>query len=180
MGAIDIGPGAIDLDNQVSSSTIIDKANPANGTGSLDSFEFYAYTQCASVKVGTFYGSDTSWTMRDYESIGTVNSGSKQTFTGKDCTVNTNDLLGVYYSSGYLERSATGGSGFLSKSGDQFGNGTVTYSSSDTQRIGIYATGTTTAGWTTAKLGGITSASIIKVAGIAVASVKKVAGVAVQ
>lgn len=37
-----------------------------------------------------------------------------------------------------------------------------------------------TAGWTTAKLGGIASASIIKVAGIAVASVKKVAGVAVQ
>lgn len=132
MGAIDIGAGATDR----AASTTIDKTqldlnNPANDTGILDTVELYFATGSdgANIKIGTFYGSSTSWTSRDYETIGSVSSGSKQTFTGKSIDVQTGDIIGIYGTGGELELTATGGSGMLYKSGDQFGAGTQTYTS---------------------------------------------------
>lgn len=184
MGAIDIGHGAATGGNtdDWAGYTWLDHTNPANDNGSLTSFEVYARSSITSLKIGTFYGSGTTWTNRDYETIGSVTSGSKQTFTGKNCSVSTDDLLGAYHGDGALGRYGSGGSGLCRKSGDLFGSGQQTeYSHLDEYWLSIYATGeTAAAGWTTAKLGGIASASIIKVAGISVASVKKVAGVAVQ
>lgn len=143
--AIDIGAGAANYENDLSSGyTLIDLTNPANESGALDIIEIWTATNGTGVKVGTFYGSGTSYTNRDYETLGSVASGSKHTFTGLSCSVQTGDFLGVYLGSGTAESSNSGGSGFYYKSGDQFGAGSQTYGAGGSAtRIAIYGTGET-------------------------------------
>jgi hypothetical protein len=148
MAVIDIGPGAITRSSTVTlgNTTNIDKANPSNDTGVLDSFEIYAKTNLAGVIIGTFSGSGTSYDDRDYESIGTVTGGSKQTFTGKNCDVVTGDFLGIYGTgTGAIYYYISGGSDIYSTSGNMFGSGSQTYTRLSGDVISIYATGATVA-----------------------------------
>ena len=147
---IDIGPGAIDraTDSNIN-DTHIDLANPANATGTIDTFEVWAaVTMTGTNKVGTFYGSGTSYTNRDGETIGTVTAGAKRTFSGLSIDVTTGDFAGIYHSIGQIERDASGGAGFYYKNGDQFGTGTQTYALVTTQVLSIYGTGSTAATYT--------------------------------
>lgn len=142
MAAIDIGGGATDRDNYFADGyTLLDKTNPANLTGILTAFEFWANTDISDLKVGTFSGTGDSYDDRDFETIGSVTSGSKQTFTGKSCSVEAGDLLGVFYSSGVLECSSSGGAGLFYKSLDRFGKSAYTYLSSSKGPLSMYATG---------------------------------------
>ena len=144
MAVIDVGPGATDrLSSSAVSSTRIDLANPANDTGSLDTIELWFLITGAGVKCGTFSGSSTKYTSRDYEAIGDVTSGSKQSFSGLDCDVEAGDYLGVCGTSGNIDGYVTGGSGVYYKAGDQFGAGEQTYVLSANYVISLYATGTT-------------------------------------
>jgi len=144
LALIDIGPGAIDRAYDLSANmTTVDNNNPANDSGSLDTFEFWCTAALGGCKVGTFSGSGASYTNRDYEYIGTVASGSKQTFSGLNCDVVTGDFLGVYNSSGYLELDMSGYISAYYKSGDQFDAGTQTYLKYDGRAISIYGTGAT-------------------------------------
>jgi hypothetical protein len=141
-GTIDIGPGAINRSLQASpGDTYIDLANPANDTGTLDTFELWFVNAGIGVKAGTFYGSGSSYTSRDCESIGSVAAGSKQTFSGLDCDVESGDYAGIYYTSGTIERDTSGGEGVKYKTGDQFGTGTQTYFEYADDAISIYGTG---------------------------------------
>ncbi len=141
-GTIDIGPGAIDRATAISvAGTDIDTNNPANDTGILDIFELWFAVSATGVKAGTFYGSGTDWTSRDYESIGNVTSGSKQTFSGLDCDVETDDVAGVYFATGSLELDGSGGSAIYYKAGDQFGAGQQTYTEYSGYQISIYGSG---------------------------------------
>lgn len=184
MGAIDVGAGATNRATSYSPyyTTFIDKTNPANDNGTLTSFEIWALANMTGVKVGTFSGSGTSWNDRDYESIGNVTAGSKQTFSGLSCTVNTGDILGIYQTSalGTIEADTSGGSGVLYIISDAFGQGALTFTLDDADAcISLYATGAT-AGWANiAKINGIAAGSIAKIDGVAVASIAKVNGVAV-
>ena len=144
MAVIDIGYGAANGDTAfISGNANIDLTNPANDMGTLDTFELFYNSDAAGVKVGTFYGSSTKWTNRDYESIGNVTSGSKQTFSGKNCDVETNDCIGEGRSSGQIEANTTGGSGRLYYTGDPFGSGEKTYTLQADRWVAMYATGTT-------------------------------------
>ena len=131
MAAIDVGSAAIGRLTYWSAyaATLIDIANAANDTGKLTSFELWYYSNATGVKAGTFYGSGTSYTSRDVESIGNVTAGSKQTFSGLDCDVTSGDFVGVYADNNFdeIEADTTGGSGVYYKAGDQFGAGTQTY-----------------------------------------------------
>ncbi len=81
--SIDVGPGAIDLASLITSTyTLIDLVNPSNGNGVLDTIEFWFDNSGTGVKAGTFYGSSTSYTSRDYESIGSVTAGAKRIGSG--------------------------------------------------------------------------------------------------
>ena len=115
MATIDIGPGATDRASYRTISvlqTIIDLNNPANDTGTLDTFEIFANTSnMTNVKIGTFSGSGTSYDDRDYETIGTVTYGSKQTFTGKNCDVSSGDYLGFSADGGKIELTGSGFAG---------------------------------------------------------------------
>lgn len=141
--AIQTGMGALDRPTygNVGGSTVIQVGNPATATGVLNSFEVYANTNLSGLKMGPFVGSGTSWAVRDYVTIGTVTSGSKQTFTGVECGVEHFDCLGTYYTSGRIERTSSGGQGILSKSGDYFGGGTNTYTSTAGIDDSYYGTG---------------------------------------
>lgn len=142
---IDIGPGAANYDSSaVQGSTYIDKANPANAAGVLTSVELFFVAGGQGVKVGTFSGSGTSYDDRDYESIGSVSVGSKQTITGLNIDVSSGDFLGTYFygNNSALEANTSGGTGVYYASGDKFGSGSATYSSFSL-KIAIYATGVT-------------------------------------
>ena len=158
---IDIGPEAINRsDTSVSGNTYIELTNPANATGMLTSFEIYASSKMSGVKVGTFYGSSSSYTARDYETIGDVGAGSKQTFTGKTCEVSSGDYIGIYYSGGTIESSVSGYSGAYGKGGDQFGAGTQTYTLYDGDADSCYGTGIHIATVTTQEESAVTSTSL--------------------
>ncbi len=144
--AIDVGPGAINRPNSYGSgNTMIAKGNPANDTGALDTFEVWASgpSMTGTNKVGTFYGSGTTYTNRDGETIGTVVYGAKRTFTGLSIAVAIGDFAGIYYSAGSIEYDGSSGVGVYIKSGDQFGTGEQTYSSIGTTDISIYGSGAT-------------------------------------
>lgn len=145
---IDIGPGAIDRASAVGSGkTNIDLTNPANDTGTIDTFEVWATTTLFGTnRVGTFHGSGTEYTNRDGEAIGTVTLGAKRTFTGLDIDVTSGDFAGIYYSAGTLEFATSGGSGLYYINGDQFGTGEQTYTLGSGYAISIYGTGETAGG----------------------------------
>ena len=141
---IDIGYAAVDGTGSMGFNfTVITLDNPANATGVLDTIEIWAETTMGGTKAGTFYGSGTDYTSRDVETIGTVTAGSKQTFTGLNCNVETGDYIGIYYSSGRIERFTTTGAGICYIAGDQFGTGTQTYTSIGGCFISLYGTGET-------------------------------------
>lgn len=143
--AIDIGAGATDRASMMDlgTYTIIDKTNPANDTGTITSFELWYNTNATGVKIGTFSGSGTSYTNRDYETIGSVTSGSKQTFSGLNCDVVTGDVIGIHQTGGNIENDTSGGSGLYLKDGDQFGAGTQTFGYWVDYPLSIYGIGAT-------------------------------------
>ena len=142
--AIDIGPGATNRSStQAADYTVVDLANPANDSGYLDVFEVWAATDLTGCKIGTFSGSGLNYNDRDFETIGNVTSGSKQTFTGKNCDVLTGDYLGAYFATGTLEADTSAGSNTYTKSGDWFGTGAQAYSENPGDAVSIYATGIT-------------------------------------
>ena len=153
--------------------THIDSGNPANDTGILDTFEVWFHNKGSGVKIGTFSGSGSTYTNRDYESIGAVTAGSKQSFTGLSCDVTSGDFIGIYFGPGYVDVEFSGGTSYY-KDGDQFGAGAQSYSSF-ARIFSIYGSGETVAeGWT-GKVMGVTNPA--KIMGVAVADIKKVMGV---
>jgi hypothetical protein len=186
MADIDIGSGATNRSGSVSGGgyTDIDLNNPANGTGTLTSVEIWANTDLANCEVGTFYlDSGTTYVCRSSAVIGAVTAGAKRTtdVSGTPITVNTGDYLGIYYTSGKLERDTEGNNGLMyyyGKAITALDSQSYTFLAGDA--LSIYATGTVTAAWTNiAKLDGVAIASISKVDGIVVGSIAKVCGVAV-
>jgi hypothetical protein len=146
MATINIGSGYTDFGSQGGTgNSKIDPYVLANGTGSLDTFKVFFKSTGAGVKLGTAYSSGGSgvYTVRDTETIGAVTSGSTQTFTGKSCDVATDDAIWLYAASGGEAYASQSGATEWYKSGDQSGNGSVTYSNGGAYKFAISATGAT-------------------------------------
>ena len=120
MAAIDIGAAAIDRGNNYGPGTCVNEGNPANANGSITSVEIWALSNLSDCEVATFYFSGNSGSTRDYEAIGSVTSGSKQTFSGLDIDVQTGDYIGAYFSAGTIEMSASGGAGLWYKNATDY------------------------------------------------------------
>ncbi|MCJ7669573.1 MAG: polymer-forming cytoskeletal protein [Dehalococcoidia bacterium] len=147
---IDIGPGATDRGSTgAAGSTYFDLANTANATGELDTFEVWAATDMSGTnKVGTVFFAYIDYGIyyyntRDYETIGTITSGAKRTFTGLSIHVHTGEYAAIYFSAGTIELGTSGGSGVLYKAGDQFGAGDQVYTTLANYVISVYGTGFT-------------------------------------
>jgi hypothetical protein len=163
--AIDVGSTASNRGSSadINGYTYITKDNPVNANGVITSVEVWANGNMTGLKVGTFFGSGTSWTNRDYETIGNVTAGSKQTFSGLSIDTQTNDLLGCVNTGGNIEIDTTGGSGHYWKQYDQFGAGTQTYTDPGyaTTVFSLYATGISAATVTTQEESDVTSSGMV-------------------
>ena len=145
MADIDVGSEATDRSGSLTYGyTVVDTANPANASGKLTSIKIFAATNLSNVKVGTLYGTPTTFTSRDSHTIGSVTAGSLQTFSGLDIAVEAGDFIGIYFSAGSIERDTSGGAGSVYyKTGDQFGAGAQSYSALASNAISVYGTGET-------------------------------------
>jgi hypothetical protein len=157
--SIDVGSSAINrtYHGNLNTFTVIDLNNPANATGTLDTFQYYAPFTSHGVVMGTFSGSGSTWTSRDYETIGTISAGSTQTFTGKSCDVSTDDCIGWYETDENFEYD-TSGAGWKQKIGNWFGAGAQTYGNVASRTTSLYATGTEAASFAITNAPGTTIA----------------------
>jgi hypothetical protein len=138
---IDVGNVAINRLDSSETRTLVDRANPANASGIITSVEIWANVNLTSCKVATFFNVDaTHITTRDYELIGSVTSGSKQTFT-VDLNINASDIIGMYFASGGMELNIPSGSCYY-LSGDYIPC-TNEYFSGSTWKVSLYGTGLT-------------------------------------
>lgn len=146
--AIDIyiGANAIDRDTSMGPYTMINN-NSANESGTITSVEIWASINLTNCEVATFFNvSGVNFSTRDYEAIGTVTSGSKQTFP-VSLNVEAGDFIGIHYTAGNIERDTASCNGMWIKSGDNIPCTNITFTSYATSAISLYGTGTTTVGW---------------------------------
>jgi len=145
--AIDIGPAAIERSSYSSSATRIAEGNPANDTGWITSVEIWAYSNMLNTEVATFEEvSGDTFTTRDSEALGTVTSGSKQTFSGLDMDVATGDYLGAYWTDGRIEKDNSGSGYWYVEGADHIPCTSQAFSHTLTDRdMSLYGTGDTVA-----------------------------------
>jgi len=144
---IDIGCGAIDRDSFITPGwTRVFKENPANISGKITSIEIWANTEMINVEVATFYTiSENNLSTRDTHTIGTVEMGTKQTFSGLSINVQAGDYIGIYWSVGNLETDNIGTEGSWYKEGDNIPCTNVTFAFQGPTYGGtpsLYGTGT--------------------------------------
>lgn len=142
--AIDIGAEAINRGTTTSEAfTYIDKTNPANASGIINTIEIWAYSALSNCVVGTFYViSGNTLRCRDSVVIGSVAKGSKQTFSGLSIAVEAGDYIGFYAPSGRVERDSSGYAGNWRLSGEYINPGDeATYGLLDDDGFSVYGTG---------------------------------------
>ena len=147
MAEIDVGAAAVNRSSTAAGGlTYIGTDNPANDTGTLDTFQIWANTNMANVECATFYVvSGTNFSTRASASIGSVTSGSLQTFTGLSIAVSAGDYLGIQWPSlaENIERNTSGFAGIWYKSGDYIPCTNQTFTALAGDAISIYAVGAT-------------------------------------
>lgn len=127
---IAIGSDATERVSALSSgSTYLLKDGVAGSSGTITAVTFWFKTNATGVKVGTFYGSGTSWTNRAYVTIGSVTAGSLQTFAGLSIAVEPGDIIGYFATTGDIEADNPSSPNVYDKvGGDTFAlGGTQTY-----------------------------------------------------
>jgi len=141
---IDIGSPAISRGwNATYNYTRIVLDNPANATGTITSVEIWSNSTLSNVKVGTFWQvSSGHFSSRDYETIGTVGSGSKKTFT-VNLDVENGDVIGMFYTAGQMAKTTTGFAGVRFTNGDRMPCDNVFFDIDAGCTISLYGTGTT-------------------------------------
>ena len=142
-GEIDMGDPATNRGQAYTTNTVVSKTNPANAAGTITSVEIWANNVLSNVEVATFFvvtGDNLS--TRDTYTIGTVDSGSKQTKT-VDLDVEIGDFIGIYFTSGSIDYDWSGGVGILLKAGDNIPCTDAAFSPYNGQPLSLYATGVT-------------------------------------
>lgn len=149
--AIDVGSACSARANYLGGqTTVIDRNNPANATGTIDSVCVYAYSdpqQLNSPEFASFIdeGSNT-FSTRGNVSVADQTS-NPQTYTAPgDFTVfdiNNGDYIGLTFVSGIIEVTEGSGDGFWTTIvSDNIPASSVTFAFTDLREISIYATGT--------------------------------------
>jgi len=139
---IDVGAACSDrTSGQNSGNTMLGKANPANNTGTLTSLCVWVLTNMGGIKIGSFYlVSGTTYKCRDAESIGSLNAGKNDNIV-ISLSIQTNDYLGIYWSSGQIEADTAGGGAYYVAGDKCIINNETAYSLSGTWEGSFYAEG---------------------------------------
>ena len=161
-GTLDIQPQSLDVGaaatNRATNTdflerTIIAKENPVNGDGTIESAELWLYIDCADTDVGMVAMSGNNATIRDYENIGSIASGSKQTASGLTTTCTSGDYIGISSpetGQGHIERDSSGTGYWITASDVQLASLSSTACNSYSSRtISLYGTGTESGGGVT-------------------------------
>jgi len=142
---IDVGYEPEDLASSAGPTyTLLLTHNVANATGIIDTMEIWNadVITMTAIKIGMFYGSGTTFTPRDYESLGTAAPSQKTSFTGLECSVTIGDMIGFYAESAGIERADSTASYFYAE-GDKFGGEYASYEEFSPRILSLYGTGTT-------------------------------------
>lgn len=99
--------------------TIINKGVPAQASGTVKLVAIWASYSMSNVEVATFYEvSPGRYSTRDTQSIGgTIFAGSRREYN-VNLDVQVGDLIGIYFTSGHIEKDVSGYSGTWSTRGD--------------------------------------------------------------
>lgn len=153
MGAIDIGIAAIDRASRINihagGSTVVNRQNPANDTGTITGLEVWLESKVSvtDLWIGTFSAVVNDLTCRDSESVGDVTIGSKQTFSGLDIDVVVGDYFGCHSKNAniaYIERDTSGLDGYWFAGGEVIDPlDSATFTLSATRGISLWGTGAT-------------------------------------
>lgn len=114
MGVIDIGEPAIDRALFTGTATLVNRGNSANDTGTIDTVKIWANVELSDCEVATFLVvSGDNLSTRDSALLGTVTSGSEQTFSGLDIDVELGNYIGIYFpEDGKIRMDNSGGDGY--------------------------------------------------------------------
>lgn len=144
--AVDISIGATAIDrgyNRPSNQTYIDKYNPANTSGTITQIEIWAAVNLANCKVATFYVvSGDNFSTRDYEVIGAVTSGSKQTFN-VNIDVQEGDYIGLSFTAGNIECENSGSTIYYHWNVDIIPCSNETFWAEGNSQLSLHGIGTT-------------------------------------
>lgn len=146
MADIDVGYYGPVNNDYSTNTTVLHPQNVANGDGKITYVEIRVSGNNA-MSAGTFYGSGSTYTCRDYQSLGTVTSGAKRTISGLDIDVETGDLIGSYsyYNSQIVDDEDTSYDMFY-KSGNHLSDGAQSYSTDNNTIPLLYGEGDLVAG----------------------------------
>jgi len=139
MAYIDIGNSVVNGGGYLNPNfTFIDLNNPANGNGTIVKVKIDAEQILSNVEVGIFYlVSGTSYTTRDTQTIGTVGAGI--TYHIVNLTVQTGDVIGIFFTAGTVDASAgLGVTKARSASGDRIPCTNISFPNIIERYIGIY------------------------------------------
>lgn len=139
MADIDVGPGNIVPSLSVTTYTRIERTNPANDSGVLDTMFVEVNMAASGIKIGTFDSG--TLIVHDFVLLGGLGAGER-TITGISCDVNTGDYIGTHFTGGTLG-SNTSGSGTDAYSGDGFDGNSHSYKFYSGYQVSVGATGET-------------------------------------
>lgn len=139
---IDIGEPAIYRGSYYTGPrTCVNKGNPANATGKINSVEIYCGTKLVSCKVATFFVVSGNYlSTRDQQYIGDVEPGETR-IIGVDLDVEAGDYIGLYYSVGYWDKSSSGGNGLWVSTADRIPCVNSSFNLASIAKGSIYGTG---------------------------------------
>jgi len=115
-----IEPQSIDVGNEAEGRdtnaggyfSVLDTGNSANASGTIDTVETWASAELSNADFAILYFvSGSTFHSRDNEDIGTIASGSKQTFSSLSLDIETGDHIGAYFTGNGMEMDSDGGSG---------------------------------------------------------------------
>ncbi len=135
--AIDVGLEAFNGTNS-RTQTVASKTNPANNSGTIAYVETWLNAS-GTTSVASFSASGNDMTTRDSEDLGSVSSGSKQTFSGLDMTIVAGDYIGIYCGGGSVELNIFG-AGDWTITGDFIPCTNETFTSRSDESSSIYGT----------------------------------------
>ena len=147
MATIDVGPGATVRSTTIGGNTYIDKANPANGTGTIDHLDAWMSTGIVGdIDLGSFEEvSPDTFTTRGSVTV-TPAAGDNDFDAPGDFTafaIAIGDYLGAYTPQFKLsfKSDATGGSGYWWKAGDNIPCTGAGFAFTSAETFSIYGTG---------------------------------------
>jgi|WetSurMetagenome_2_1015567.scaffolds.fasta_scaffold190562_2 hypothetical protein len=145
MATIAVGPAASNrASTTATGNTVLDLANPADGTGTIDTITIYVASQITSAKIGIFYlSSGTTYVCRSSYTTGVLTTGLN-TLTGLSLAVQNGDFIGIYHATGGVDRADSGGtSAYVAGEYADAGDSASYTTSGQARIISVHGAGTT-------------------------------------